>query len=173
MKPLDAKKVPCLSEIVCRLMMRSGLVMKKSGWISAWLAGALASVFLAGCGSRPNNISGTVTYQGVPVTGGSMRFVFDNGQEVVAAIQENGNYATQSRHTGKARVAVETESTKAMESPAMKPPPGAEIAQTELSAVAGVGQYMRIPRKYNDPQVSELTIEVQPGDNKKDFDLVD
>jgi hypothetical protein len=70
--------------------------------------GAFALVFAGGCASAPPNatVSGTVTLDGKPVTGGAISFIPQNGNTVTAAINPDGSYVAEGVSVGEALVAV-------------------------------------------------------------------
>src|SRR5262245_40014712 len=77
-------------------------------------AALLAAVVLVGCqGGNPNapaRVTGKVTYNGAPLTGGSITFHFKEGGSASAAIAADGTYSAIDISAGEAVVTVETES---------------------------------------------------------------
>jgi hypothetical protein len=137
-------------------------------------------VALGGCSgsnTKGNSVSGKVTYNNAPVTGGTLKFhPAAGGEAVLVTISPNGTFFVEgSVPTGQATVTVETESVNQKgRSPdytkmgqgreGFKPPEGG----------SGAPVYVKIPTKYNDPKTSNLSVEVKKGKNEgMDFDLKD
>jgi hypothetical protein len=59
------------------------------------LFAAASLLFLAGCGSSVNSVTGKVSYQGQPVTGGSVTLVPETGggKPAAANVQGDGTFA--------------------------------------------------------------------------------
>lgn len=59
------------------------------------LFAAACVFFLAGCGSKANSVSGKVTFQGQPVTGGSITLAPESGggKPAAANVQSDGTFA--------------------------------------------------------------------------------
>jgi hypothetical protein len=130
---------------------------------------------LAGCGgSALATVSGKVTYQGAALKGGKVIFVRSDGKPgATAYIGEDGVYTIDKVPAGKVTVCVETASLnparfsripKNMNLPANAPnrPP-----DTEKMAK----RFVPIPAKYADPKTSNLTYNVESGQQKNDIDL--
>jgi hypothetical protein len=141
-------------------------------------------VFLGtfGCGGGPSSVSGKVSYNGVPVTGGSITFLMPDGKtKIPGSIDQNGNYTAQTKLTGKAEVSIETESVKKASGILASNPmtkTGAEITgemKGKMGTTLGSGlpQYVKIPSKYADPKTSGLTVEMKSGNTTQDFNLTD
>ncbi|MBO0699966.1 MAG: hypothetical protein J2P46_16330, partial [Zavarzinella sp.] len=60
---------------------------------------AFVAVLAAGCGST-TTVSGTVTYKGAPLSGGSVTLVSGDGVAHSGAIQPNGTYTIPDVPTG-------------------------------------------------------------------------
>ncbi len=109
-------------------------------------------------------IQGKVTYNGKPLTGGTLTLVSTDKQTHSADIDAAGTYQLKELAPGDYTVAVETESIKPKENP--KPP------DDEKPAKAGQA-YVKIPAKYGDAEKSGLTVKVQKGENTYDIELHD
>jgi hypothetical protein len=135
-------------------------------------------VLALGCGATsntPSTVTGSVTYNDKPVTGGTITFQAEGGGNYPLSIQPDGTYSSISEMPpGEMAVSIETESlNKDKKKPdygggrgpgTMEPPPG----------VGGdVGTYVKIPPKYGDPKKSGLTATLAKGKNTKNFDLKD
>lgn len=59
------------------------------------LFAAACLFFLTGCGSKANSVAGKVSYQGQPVTGGSLTLVPEagGGKPAAANVQNDGTFA--------------------------------------------------------------------------------
>ena len=141
--------------------------------------------FLGGCSSGnpnvPATISGTVTYKGTPLLGGSMMF---HGKETVypAAIGSDGTYLGRDFPIGEMTVTIETE-TLNPETKNAKPYPGKAMAGKDKMAeqfrpppegvTVAAPTYVKIPAKYADKTKSGLTMTLKPGKQTENFKLTD
>jgi hypothetical protein len=146
---------------------------------------ASVTVVMAGCGptgGNPGVVSGTVTYNGKPVTGGNLTLhPVKGGPDLPIPIDREGKFSSSGVPEGEMQVSIETESlkNKAAVPPDppkdMKLPPGVkpeDIKKPDID-MSNRPTYMKIPRKYADAKTSGLTWTLTKGDNKKDFDLSD
>lgn len=127
------------------------------------LAGALALLALvAGCedGPRTGEVAGTVKVDGlIPPPGSSITFIPTDGKaQTAGAVLEEGRYSVRVP-VGMSRVEIRVPRPAANRAPKTEGP-GAEGGYIEES----------LPPRFNDE--SELTFEVKPGKNQKDWDLV-
>jgi hypothetical protein len=152
------------------------------------LVPALA-VLVAGCGTgnpnAPGNVSGSVSYKGKPVTGGSVQFVAADGAAYVGSIGSDGTYAISDVAAGEMVVVVETESinpklgenegkgpqAKRYEGVSQQPPPGGRANEGPNSTAANSPKYMKIPEKYGKKNTSPLTYTVKAGRNVHSIEL--
>jgi hypothetical protein len=122
----------------------------------------IAALALAGCegGPRMGEVTGTVTVDGkTPAPGSSISFVPADGKAPSAgALIQDGRYTT-SVPVGTAKVEIRVPRPMSRpKGPAQGGPgPGGDIIEESL------------PAKYNDK--TELTFEVKPGKNEKNWDL--
>jgi hypothetical protein len=139
----------------------------------------LCLVLLSGCDSgrsAPAVISGTVTYNGNPVTGGDITFHTAAGG-YSATINPDGTYTVAQVPDGEATVTVLTEGLN----PAKKPQtyggargkgqmgsPAPEGAKTGSS-----GQYVKIPKKYETKETSDLKVTITRGKQTHPLTLKD
>jgi hypothetical protein len=131
-------------------------------WVPAWL------LLAAGCGQTPEKlfpVSGTVTVGGQPMQAGTIQFeMVERGQSgkrytSTGEIDEQGNYelttfGRRGAPAGQHRVWVT--------------PLFAHLPD-ELGT--GIDRLTPIPDKYMMPTSTDLTFEVQPGDNRIDVDV--
>ncbi len=114
----------------------------------------LFSPSAAGCGSRRRSaddraaISGTVTYQGKPLRGGSITFISETQPEmrVTCMIQPNGSFSAADAPLGNVLVAVETHSVMLGGDPT---------------------HYVAIPNHYAHAGRSGVTYHIDSGQNRK------
>ena len=114
-------------------------------------------VLSSGCGPNKQvvadraSVTGTVTFNGTPLKGGTIRFFSLDGQvNASAMIMEGGHYSTDRAPLGKVKVSVETESLK----------------------FGNAAAYVPIPAKYTSPATSGLEADLEPGENENvDFAL--
>jgi hypothetical protein len=135
--------------------------------------------------TEPTRLSGKVTYNGNPVTGGVIKFFLPSvGKTRVAAtarIKPDGTYQAAGLPVGKFQVAIDTEAVKKVdemrEKTTVTAPP--KIAKDAAPPPSGgmkppsLGVYVEIPGRYANPRTSKLTVEIQAGEQTKDFILKD
>jgi len=131
---------------------------------------------LAGCGrsGSSSSVTGSVTYKGKPVTGGTMLL---HGKDKVfpASLGPDGNYICPSVPAGEYTVTINTEGLKKN---VVDPVIGGEeqklFENKDLAkARASIPAYVPIPGKYADAKTSGLTLTVGSGSNTKDLQLTD
>ena len=157
-----------------------------------------------GCGSKksaPAQLSGTVTYKGAAVTGGTLAFHSDAGV-YTAVIKADGTYTVADLPEGEMVVTVDTEnlnpehktpvyneksggaagakygkSGQPAAPPQGSPKEGKAKQETspapEGAPKAEVGQYVKIPRTYSDKTKSSLKVTLQAGKQQQNFELKD
>jgi hypothetical protein len=137
-------------------------------------AGALAVV---GCGRSSGTVTGTVTYKGAPLKGGSVVFIPPTGGEaatVSAQIGEDGTYTAEKVPVGDVKVTVDTSYLKPARTSAAphmqySAPPGHE--NPNKSSGNSGANYVPIPPKYADPAQTPLKCTVKSGSQKYDIPL--
>jgi hypothetical protein len=122
---------------------------------------------MAGCGSKvkpTGEVHGKVSYNGKPVTAGNVKFFPEAGGEpVFSTILPDGTYRVTGIPVGRAKVAIETLAFKGHITP---PPPGmAKMMNAPLP------KYVPIPEKYEQPDTSGLTFEVEKTAKPWDIEL--
>jgi hypothetical protein len=147
------------------------------------LAVLAIGVGVIGCGGNPHapaRVSGKVTYNGKPVTGGSMAFVTPDGNSYPAQLGSDGTYTATDLPAGELVVIIDTESLN----PAKKPPAGSDAEkrmkyqmQKPPPGVADQPRpeqfYVKIPEKYSNPKTSPLTVTLTSGRQVHNFELTD
>jgi hypothetical protein len=129
---------------------------RRGGWAAALLTTLALAV---GCdGSKTAEVTGTVTVDGqTPMAGSSISFIPADGKSPTAgSLIENGKY-TAKVPVGTAKVQIRA--PRPIGKRGQKEGPGAEGEIVEES----------LPAKYNDQ--TELTFDVKPGRNEKNWDL--
>lgn len=141
-------------------------------------AAVLVGLGLAGCGEssgRPplGRVSGTVTYNGKPVTSGSVNFTpvsgrgGDSGQPAIGQIESDGSYTLTTFDTGDGAVLGQhTVTVETRDMSKFRVPKRGERIKYELPK-------MTIPPKYSDPKTTPLRYTVEPGSKTIDLDLKD
>jgi hypothetical protein len=162
-----------------RYRLRSGVL------VIAFASLACGVVAFTGCGGGGANqatVSGKVTYNGAPVTGGTLYLgPTAGGPDVPVFINAEGNFVSTNVPEGEMLVALETESARRNaprydRSSMPSPPAGVQVPpdqQLQDSDKSGQPVYVKIPPKYQDYMTSGLTWTLRKGENKRDFELTD
>jgi hypothetical protein len=131
--------------------------MRRVAWGGAALAALLA---LAGCGGgKDAEVSGTVTLNGHPVEEGAITFIPADGQgPTTGGVIKGGQYAVKKVPLGLMKVSISK--PRVVGQKALYPGPNSP--KQDVTAED-------LPAKYNEQ--TELTFEVKPGSNTKDFPL--
>jgi hypothetical protein len=145
----------------------------------------------SGCAPKnptPSSLSGTVKYNGNPVTSGTISVYPTEGGFHSIVIQSDGTYSSAGLPVGEITVAIETESANPKNHPpqdanarrraaSASPAPGGERPGTGAAgggaAAGGGGPYVKIPTKYAKKETSGLTYTIIAGPNQKDWELTD
>ena len=117
-------------------------------------------VVCLGCGPGGNelpmgDVSGKVSYKNQPLKSGTITFVHERGRPYSGEITD-GAYKLRAA-VGKCRVAIVS-----------REPGGAPVK--DKPGMTAPGKSL-IPEKYENPDMSGLTCDVQAGPNQKDFEL--
>jgi hypothetical protein len=142
------------------------------------LAGASA---VAGCGGSTGTVTGSVTYQGRPLKGGTVMFTPAGGgtSPVAVIINEDGSYTAEKVPVGEATITVDTAFLRPPPgggmggSPKYEPPKEAQGSNYKPPSDLGANarRYVPIPAKYANPAASGLTYKVTSGSQKHDIPL--
>jgi hypothetical protein len=144
------------------------------------LTGTVLGLLLCGCnpsGMGPQGqVSGKVTYQGKPLPGGRVTFLTSKGLIFSGPIDAEGNYKVKAA-VGEAKVSVDNSMLKKDEAPkvdirhppGVTPPPGVQVEADNSSAITGT--YVPLPARFQSPDSSGLTCNVQSGSQTHDIDL--
>lgn len=130
----------------------------------------LAIVAIAGCKARQAEVTGSVRYRNKPLTSGSVSFYCANGEIRSSIISEDGTYHLAKMAPGSVRVTVAShprvpQSLRASWGPTRVGPSGAREPEAPEKPL------VQVPKRYNQPESSELAFEVQPGEQKLDLEL--
>lgn len=153
----------------------------------------LSITAIVGCGPSTAKLSGTVTYHGTALKGGSVTFIpIGSGQTFTTSIEPDGTYAFEQIRTGNYKVCVDTASLKsggsssgaqghyggktgAAASAGQKskikntPPPDAKVPEGYRTvdpfsgAEEAAKRYVPIPPEYGKPDTTKLTFEIKGG----------
>jgi len=131
-------------------------------------------ILASGCGGGGNNaaVSGKVSYNGAPVTGGTLKFYPEGSTEfTTGAIAPDGTFSFGGVPKGKMKVVVETESIKqqAKNSEKYKDKEG----KSPPAPSGPTPVFVAIPIKYKVVETTDLTCEVKSSGNSFDFVLKD
>src|SRR5262249_3862647 len=97
------------------------------------------------------SVKGQVLFEGKPLTSGFVTFVDPDGRKYSASIRADGSYAFKS----------------------VTIPPGEYRVIIENSVTLGKGQVRgaEVPRQYQSPETTPLTMTLTPGKNQRDLNL--
>jgi hypothetical protein len=135
-----------------------------------------AVCLVSGCGKKTGTVTGTVTYQGKTLNGGTVGFVHSNGTDVATApIQADGKYTIGKIPVGTCKITVSTPTPISV--------PGAGGRMMDASKMGGstggkakVGgetdaSIIKVPDKYGQTESSGLSFDVKQGPNTHDIKL--
>lgn len=146
-------------------------------------SGLLVALALSiGCGSSgnpnaPAKLSGKVAYKSAPVTAGTVTIHPTDGSAYPVPISPDGTYSGFDLPAGDVVITIETE-TANKKKVTYGAGQGGDKGKTfspvpEGANAVAAGAYVKIPAKYADKASSGLTLKLERGQNKKDFDLTD
>jgi hypothetical protein len=173
-RQVDANMVPESLPVIRSTRGRFPSSSSSSPRILAWSAVALATVGLAGCGGSGGpemaRVYGMVTYNGKPVTQGTISFQPTdpaNGAPATGIIESDGSYRIQTTEPGDgARLG---SYTVAIRSVSGEP----DVPLDYIPRTPPPPPKSNIPERYANPASSNLTAKVERGSNQIDFKLVD
>lgn len=140
--------------------------INRSRWLG--VAGLAAVATLVGCNRGPElaAVDGVVTYNGEPLSFGSVMFQGPNGPAATGTIGEGGLFQLEVRGLG-AGAMVGTNHVRVScyetQNPDYQAPANGEMS---------LGRSL-IPAKYTNPRTSPLSVDVSPGVNRVKLDLND
>jgi hypothetical protein len=131
-----------------------------------WAAMVTFAIAAAGCGSRePASVHGTVTYNGRPITSGTLTLMGPDNKVATSNIGPDGSYAIDSITPGKVLVAVYSPDPVATLSPefraarAGRTPVKSQVTRMPVSD----SKWFPLPERLANPDTSEVVIEVNSG----------
>jgi hypothetical protein len=135
-------------------------------WRIALLA-ALLGAALTGCGAGQAEVSGTVRYNGKPLTHGTIQFLGAEGIPYAGTIQADGTFSVQVP-VGQTRVIV-----SCVDEGKLKRSTTRVAASHNRAAVASTSAVNAplLPQRYADWNASGLTVLVKSGGTVQDFAL--
>ena len=156
-------------------------------WIRSGVVALFAApLLLTGCQGNPSgpaSVSGTVKYNGAPVTGGTITFHRADGEAIPYPISNDGTYSVPQIQDGQMVVTVDTESINPAKQnnefrakgPFQKAGAKMKYAPAEPPAGTNINSpvYVKIPAKYADKATSGLTVTLKKGSQTFNVDLTD
>jgi hypothetical protein len=136
--------------------------------VSAWLLaaaalGALGGIGCGGSGPALGKVSGKVSFQGKPLTEGTITFASqEKGPTITAKIGPDGAYRVKT---------AKGEGLPPGRYEAWISPPVVELPVGMVKEMPKPREYPEIPAKYRQARTSGLTLTVEQGDNTLDVDM--
>ena len=139
-----------------RLLLLAGLVVAAAG----------------GCGGGTGDLRGKVTFNGKPVTSGTVQVFLPDGSTRTSAIAPDGSYAVNDVPTGAVRIGVSSPNPKQRYDDLIA---FAKTEEQKKKAVppdsATVKSWVGLPDAAAQPESSGLSATIKPGDNHQDLAL--
>lgn len=133
----------------------------------------MISLLVAGCGpaaAPTGTVSGVITFQGKPVTAGTVTFRNDD-KGLVASMPLGADGRYQLRFAGGLQIPVGAYDVT-ISPPEPHVPTAGELASGDAAGKTSVPHASPdIPQKYRSPKTSGLTFEVNAGENTFDLDM--
>ncbi|MGA2032096.1 MAG: hypothetical protein ABSG68_07575 [Thermoguttaceae bacterium] len=148
--------------------MRGKITRKASA--AGWLLLALLPAGVCGCG-RAAAVSGKVSYQGRPVTYGSVIMVGADKKARSGVIQSDGSYSVEGVAAGPVSIAVlsrDPAKGRAARRESKEAQPASQGAAPPVTAGNG---WFPLPRKFENPETSGLGCTVAAGHFDHDVEL--
>ena len=132
----------------------------------------LAFLVVGGCSTppaaSPNVVTGVVTFGGDAVWEGKITFLGRDNRVASSAIEADGSFRIPNAPLGKVRVAVSNHPTTSQ----LAVPSDADSIPGQASCVMPTRHPLDLPKRYADPSYSDLTVEIEPGEQRLDIRLV-
>ncbi len=127
-----------------------------------------ASLFAAGCGEGRTNVSGHVSLDGNPISGGMVAFYGPDNQVQTAIVGSDGSYTIDDALPGKNKIGVQWNKMLTQDRPVRE---GDSDTAAVPSKPKKESTSFKIPERYADPQTSGLEVEVKGGASTHDINL--
>jgi hypothetical protein len=149
--------------------------MRSHRFLSVRLAATvLAIATLSGCGKGKGEISGKVIFRNQPLPSGKITFyVADKPGVRFFSDIKDGEYTIRGCPPGPVKVTVETVWLPDKPDPRRAPKDTLKDFASKFEDREKPGVFVPIPKRYSDPDRSELTYEVESGSQTKDFELAE
>ncbi|HEV3146479.1 MAG TPA: carboxypeptidase-like regulatory domain-containing protein [Gemmataceae bacterium] len=121
----------------------------------------LLAMLAAGCHERTGNVSGTVKFDGKPLTAGTVTFYDQKNGAFSSPINADGSYSVTGVRTGRAKITVALPMQFNFESSFM---PGVKMTPPKVDVPP-------VPEKYFSAATSGLTYDVRGADQVYDIEL--
>jgi hypothetical protein len=164
-----------------QLHLEAGTTMIRARLIFGALV--ILAVAVLGCSKNsiaPAKVSGSVSYKGQPIKGGTMQFHGPDGVAYNALLSSDGTYTATDIPEGELVVTIETESANPAKKTAAQGPDAAKRMSGGQKAPEGRGSgpdpvqfYTKIPAKFANAKTSPITVTVKSGRQVKDIELTD
>ncbi len=132
---------------------------------------AIAALFASGCGSETATVTGRVTYQGKPVTNGSVIVYCSDKQIVRGNIGPDGTYSIPNVPRGSLTVTVQTHARMPAGMRLQQNLPPSSGGPIPPTAPADDTSRVFVPARYALPEESGLSVVVDRGPVTYDIDL--
>jgi hypothetical protein len=128
-----------------------------------WLPALFTAALLAGCGAggdKPASVSGHVTFNGKPVTSGTVTLVGPDGKASdPGTVKPDGTYSIAKSPAGKVKVGFDNPPPPpVVNQPGVVNPEAQEQAET-------AARYTPTPLAYSNPDQSGVTLDIKAGKN--------
>jgi len=154
------------------ILVNFPMLFQRAPFYALALLGACLSLVASGCGARTTTLTGTVQYQGQPVSSGSVILYCADKQIVRGMIDANGSYSIPNVPPGRATMTVQSEA---------RVPAGMKFQQKLPPSVNGPvfpavehgrgDRVMSIPRRYAHPEESGLIVNINRNNAIFNIDL--
>lgn len=125
------------------------------------------AVGLSGCGKKGGTVKGKVTFNGIPLTIGTVSFTSKDRGVATGNIEPNGNYEVKNAPLGEVTITVQTPPRTMGFAQTPQAPKGVpEMPKDMMPADAqnpGKVQVVPAPDKYNKVETSDLKYSVESG----------
>lgn len=139
----------------------------------SFITALFAAVFAGGCGADTTTLSGTVTLNGRPVSGGSVILYCSDKQIVRGLIDADGRYTIPNVPFGTATITVQSHTfvPAGMQVPQKLPPSSSDSPLPPALAAEDSKRVIPIPPRYTHPEESGLSVNVQSHPTTHDIQL--